>query len=950
MKTLSNKLKYDGPQTDDELHAWVKINIGVDIPRVAVCEDHCAPFDLLADLYFERVHSALAMANRGGSKTFIIAVLHFLNSTYKPGCESLSFGATEAQGNRCVAEDTLVDCPRDHRRFPLGVPITQVKPGQLVWTLNESEWKFELRRALNVWKTGRRFIWKVTLDDGSVLRTTKDHRYMRRDGSWAELRDLSVGDSLMPMYRDFEPYVKTLERGRIKEYYAVAHEKYGYPRDGVVHHADNSHMNTSEGNLELIDASEHGKLHAREFWDAMDSNQRAHLGRKMSEGRKALGEALIKELGSRGGQSIKRKIDSMSDEEYAELSDQRKASALAYYESEDEVAKQLRLAACSEAALRSSPAKQQAIEAWKAGRTRQAQERRYRVHKQCSKCNEEKPLAEFYMYKGKREFSRVCAECAGQVPANHKIVAIEFAGIEDVWDMAVEGNHNFVAHGIVIHNCYGHLEDWCYKHGEDGRRTDEVHDFIKGKPMKSETVWRSGSKVEVVAGTESAVSGPHPAKGHADEIEQMDNGTWQQSRGMVVTNRATGDLPPFMEQFGGMIPPQDIATSTRNSTKGRMQELLDEIAEDLRNDNIPQFQLYQWCIWETVQEVPTCRAVSKPERDARLKELGKPLDTPLCNCNRVNKGIDSDGTERTLEKVCKGRAFRARGWKPVIDLIQTFKRNTPGTWSLQHECREGQSENNYIENWSLNFYGVRNYEPHPLYGPIYMGVDWGTTHPACVLWFQHLTSEVPGMGFEYEPVWLQPNVYILFKEIYVSGIATETLAQRVIEVEKGYRAQFGAAWNVKSRFCDPQGAGDRITFNNYGLRSTWPVRTRNKERMIDNVVNLVTDDRIAVDVDQCKMFTEEIESWQRNAKTGKELDTFNHAMAAWRYGISNAEVLESQNRGKQSKGGKATRNQDTPVHQRRAVVADSDRRSWGEVASVGGSQAPMNPAFTLPQR
>jgi hypothetical protein len=99
--TLGRRLQDDGPQNDEELDAWIQVNIGVKIPRTCVCPDHQSPFQFLADLYFERIGSALALANRGGSKTFVVAILHFLNCTFKPGCEALSFGATEAQGNRC---------------------------------------------------------------------------------------------------------------------------------------------------------------------------------------------------------------------------------------------------------------------------------------------------------------------------------------------------------------------------------------------------------------------------------------------------------------------------------------------------------------------------------------------------------------------------------------------------------------------------------------------------------------------------------------------------------------------------------------------------------------------------------------------------------------------------------------------------------------------------------
>jgi len=91
----------EGPQTDDELHSWIKQNLGFDIPRVAICEGHRAPFEFIADLYFERVTSAIALANRGGSKTLSSAILHFLNSIFKPGCESMTVGAIEAQAKRC---------------------------------------------------------------------------------------------------------------------------------------------------------------------------------------------------------------------------------------------------------------------------------------------------------------------------------------------------------------------------------------------------------------------------------------------------------------------------------------------------------------------------------------------------------------------------------------------------------------------------------------------------------------------------------------------------------------------------------------------------------------------------------------------------------------------------------------------------------------------------------
>jgi hypothetical protein len=608
LRTLSARLRYAGPQTDDELYNWIVKEFGIRIPRVSVCPDHIAPFQFLADIFFERVASALALANRGGAKTFLVALLHYLNCTFKPGCQCLTFGATEPQGQRC----------------------------------------------------------------------------------------------------------------------------------------------------------------------------------------------------------------------------------------------------------------------------------------------------------------------------------------------------------------YAHIEDWCYEHDEEtGRRLNVIKPFIEDKPLKSHTKWRTGGMVEVVAGSVNAVSGGHQSKVHADELDLMEPAVWNQSRGIAVSNPASGELPPFMSKFNGMIPPQDIVTSTRNSVTGLMQELLDEIADDIKNGDVPQFELFIWCIWECVQEVPSCRNAPKDKREARLKELDRD-PSELCNCDRVPKGYHPDGKRRTLQDSCgrigkteKGheyKGFRARGWKPYGDLIQTFKRNTPGTWTLQHECRTGRSENSYIDDWSLARYGIRNYEPHPMYGPIYMGVDWGADNPAAVLWFQYLTSEVPALDFDYQPIFLAPKGYVLFREVYVSGLSSDNLADRVLRVEREYHRKFGAGWQVKNRFCDPQGKGDRITFANRGLKSSWPIKTRNKEQFILSVQNIVTDDRFSVDVEGAPAFCMEIEQWQKNPRTNKEVPKNNHAMSAWRYAIANAEILEGRARHLEGDDNNRQERNESSGRKRKNTIfigGTPVKNYGGGIAASGSTQVPLSDRFSL---
>ena len=42
---------------------------------------------------------------------------------------------------------------------------------------------------------------------------------------------------------------------------------------------------------------------------------------------------------------------------------------------------------------------------------------------------------------------------------NHRVISAEFHGYEDVYNMEVENDHNFVANGIVVHNCDDMMEN-----------------------------------------------------------------------------------------------------------------------------------------------------------------------------------------------------------------------------------------------------------------------------------------------------------------------------------------------------------------------------------------------------------------------------------------------------------------------------------------------------------
>ena len=137
-----------------------------------------------------------------------------------------------------------------------------------------------------------------------------------------------------------------------------------------------------------------------------------------------------------------------------------------------------------------------------------------------------------------------------------------------------------------------------------------------------------------------------------------------------------------------------------------------------------------------------------------------------------------------------------------------------------------------------------------------------------------------------------------------------------------------------------------------GLKSSWPVKSRRKDLMITNVQNIVVDDRFAVDVEQAPVFCEEIEIWQKK-DDGKELDKWNHAMSAWRYGISNAEIVEGRGRAMMGIGNAVPGTQKSATNGNKvstmATVSQLDHNQvhYGSIAAVGGSEVRLDPNFVL---
>jgi len=84
-------------QTDDQLHAWVKLHLDIDIPRRNVCAHHDAPFEYLRSSYFEPGKDLVVWAPRGGGKTRLGAVATLLDLLHKPGVSVRILGGSVEQ-------------------------------------------------------------------------------------------------------------------------------------------------------------------------------------------------------------------------------------------------------------------------------------------------------------------------------------------------------------------------------------------------------------------------------------------------------------------------------------------------------------------------------------------------------------------------------------------------------------------------------------------------------------------------------------------------------------------------------------------------------------------------------------------------------------------------------------------------------------------------------------
>lgn len=93
------------PRTPAQLHAWIRVVLGVSVPRRAVAPGSSPPFDYLRHAFFEdrppeRPADSIVWAARGSGKTFLAAIATLLDMLCKPGVEVRLLGGSLEQSRR----------------------------------------------------------------------------------------------------------------------------------------------------------------------------------------------------------------------------------------------------------------------------------------------------------------------------------------------------------------------------------------------------------------------------------------------------------------------------------------------------------------------------------------------------------------------------------------------------------------------------------------------------------------------------------------------------------------------------------------------------------------------------------------------------------------------------------------------------------------------------------
>lgn len=196
--------------------------------------------------------------------------------------------------NPCIVGETLVQVAG---RGPVSIKqLAREKKDVPIFAVNPKTGETVVRwgRKPRLTKKNAKLV-KVTLDDGSFIRCTPDHKFPLRNGKKVMAKNLKDGDSLFRFDSTLNKKGDRTVEGR-PEYHLIAEAKYGRKfnfgrKKGEyhAHHIDGDHQNNDWDNIEVKFAEDHNRDHKlgddnpmRFWWNGLSETEKSVYREKMS--------------------------------------------------------------------------------------------------------------------------------------------------------------------------------------------------------------------------------------------------------------------------------------------------------------------------------------------------------------------------------------------------------------------------------------------------------------------------------------------------------------------------------------------------------------------------------------------------------------------------------------------------------------------------------------------
>lgn len=214
---------------------------------------------------------------------------------------SLRYPFIDGQGNfGCFTKDTKVKLT-DGRDLSFGELVEEYRQGKKNYTYTVNSLGLisiaEIKNPRLTIKNTE--LIKVVLDNGEEIRCTPNHRFMLRNGSYKEAKDLQRQESLMPLYERLSTKTDRLNRAgytlihqnktsewvpahHLADNYNLTVKKYPKSAGRVRHHVNFNKLNNNPDNITRLQWGEHWQIH---YQQATNQHKNPEYRKKIAEGR-----------------------------------------------------------------------------------------------------------------------------------------------------------------------------------------------------------------------------------------------------------------------------------------------------------------------------------------------------------------------------------------------------------------------------------------------------------------------------------------------------------------------------------------------------------------------------------------------------------------------------------------------------------------------------------------